>query len=260
MLLSGIQKRVMQVLWWGGLGLSIGGALLLILRYHLIGGAALGAGLAALGLNALLGGGEMRTGYELRPFTARGMVVRGRLESNSLLSDLSVGSCGVDRVAMVRFGPFGKPRFNVVDNIAHLRLRGSLLRPNVASWEANLAGNILWDVEARSWLGDLTFDLGDLRLDKVDIRSALGTVDITCPAHGYARLHLKTRIGQVVLHIPPEVEARVRLKRGWLSTLRVKNERLLSAGKRRFSTPDFEGAAAQVEVTIEVGAGDVILD
>jgi hypothetical protein len=259
-MLSTFHKRIVQVLWWGGLGLLIGGALLLALRYRLIGGAGLGIGLAALGVNALLGGGELRTGYEIRPFTARGVVVRGRLESNSLLSDLTIGSCGTDRVAAVRFGPFGKPQFTVIDNVAHLRLRGSPLRPNVATWEANLAGNVLWDVEARSWLGDLTFDLGSLRLDQVDIRSALGTLTVTCPAHGYTHLHLKTQIGQIVLNVPPEVEARVRLKRGWLSTLRVKNERLLSVGRRRFSTPDFDSAAAQVEVTIEVGAGDVILD
>jgi hypothetical protein len=258
--LSTFHKRIVQVLWWGGLGLLVGGALLLALRYRLVGGAVLGVGLAALGVNALLGGGELHTGYEIRPFTARGVVVRGRLESNSLLSDLSVGSCGVDRIAAVRFGPFGRPQFNVVDNVAYLRLRGSPLRPNVSSWEANLAGNVLWDVEARSWLGDLTFDLGDLRLDQVDIRSSLGALAVTCPTHGYTHLRLKTRIGQITLHVPPEVEARVRLKRGWLSTVRIKNERLLSVGKRRFCTPDFDSAAAQVEVTIEVGSGDVILD
>lgn len=253
-----LSRRLAQILWWIGLAMVVVGTSLAILRFRLPGYLLLGGGLAALGLNALIGG-ELIAGPEPRPFTVRGPVVRGHLEARTGLCDLTVGLCSTDRIAAVQYGPLGKPGFEVRDGVAYLRLVGTPYQPNVTRWQADLAGNVLWDVEARSFLGDLTLNLSGLRLESVTAKTALGRLDVTCPTRGYTRMSLKTTLGDIELHIPTEIGAKVSVKRGALATIAIHNERVQTLKRDRYATPDFEAAPVQVEIQIETAAGDIIL-
>lgn len=254
-----MRRRVAQILWWVGFTGILVGALTPIWGIRpLSAGLWLGGGLVALGLNVLLNG-EVAIGPEPRPFTARGAVVRGHLEARIGLSDLSIGVCGKDRIATVLYGPLGNPDFEVLEGVARLRLASSLLNPSVSCWRTDLADNVLWDIEARSLLGDLSLDLENLRLEQVVVRSALGHIHVTCPTRGYTQVHLRVGVGEVELSIPPQTGAKLHIKRGRLATLTIKNERLLATSPHHFATADFETAPAQVEIVIETSAGDIIL-
>jgi hypothetical protein len=162
-------------------------------------------------------------------------------------------------VATTRYGPIGRPHFTAEDGVADLRLKGSILRPNIARWQADLAGNVLWDIDARSSLGDLVLNLVDLRIEQVSAATMFGRLAIACPARGYVQIDLRSAFGVIEVRVPPDVGARVTVERGELSTLSIKNERLLALSQRRYATHDFDSAPAQVEIHIKSTAGDVFL-
>ncbi len=255
---SGLRRTLAQLFTWVGIFLGIAALATWLSSLRVLPpGFWAGGALAALGLGTLLGG-DVIAGPEPRPFTARGQVVRGELVARAGPNDLSVGSCGTDRVAAVRHGPYGKPGFIVEDGVAYLRL-GMGFPPNITRWEANLARNVLWNLDVRAGLGDLAFDLSRLRVERLVARSRAGRIEITCPARGYTQMFLRTWIGEIEVHIPDHVGARLHIRKGELATLRNENPRLLALDARRYSTPDFDTATTQVEIRIDTAAGDIIL-
>jgi hypothetical protein len=255
---EGLRFSLARLLFWlGGLALLGGVASLAagirILPPELL----IGAALTAFGLNTLLAG-ELLAGPEPRYFTVRGQVVRGEAIVRAGLADLTVGRCGIDRVANMKHGPLGKPKFSVIDGVANLRMANGLV-PNIAQWEANLATNVLWDLDVRSSLGGMMLDLSALRMERVVARSGLGRMEIRCPERGFAQLFLRTGIGEIEVTLPEETGARIFVEEGGLGTLRVENERITALDDRRYITPDFETASAQVEIKIEGGSGDVVI-
>jgi len=255
-------RTIARLFFWVSMLLLIGSVVVLITKPGFQPGLLFGGALIALALNILLAG-DVAIGGALNTFTARGNVVRAVVNVKAGLCDLSVGSCPNDRVAMMRYGPMGKPTFNVKDGIGYMRLDQSVMRPNVSHWQTGLAGNVLWDVNVRSWLGDINLNFIDLRLEKVRARTSLGRMQVACPERGYVQMHLHTGLGQVEVVLPPtnEVGVRFLIKRGALSTLTVNTEvgRLLDIGNNRYITPGFDEAAAQVDIEIISPIGDVIL-
>ncbi len=255
---SSIRIRIALVMWWIGLALAIAGIGLSLARISLAGGLTLGGGMVLLGLNTLLAG-DLVTGPGARPFSVRGPVVRGHMEASTGLSDLNIGMCGPDRIASLAYGPIGKPGFEMVEGVAWVRLKSPVFPPSLAQWRADLAGNVLWDIETQSWLGSLNLDLGNLRLEKVTARTTLGRVKITCPTRGYAEIWIKAELGDVELVVPPQTGIKLTIKRGRLASLAVRNPRLTQYRPDRYGTQDYELAGAQAEVIVETWAGDIVV-
>ena len=255
---TGMRQGVARFLFWIALILGIAGIGMTFAGMRMVPPAVLiGAPLAALGLSILLGG-EIIAGGAPRTYAVRGQVVRGDLVARTGPADLMVSSGGIDRVASMKHGPLGKPKFTIEDGVANLRMSNSIL-PNIAEWEAKLAGNVLWDIDARSGLGTLSLDLTNLRIERVVAHSSLGRVEIKCPSRGFAQLFLSAGLGEIDLTIPEHVGARVMITRGALSDVEILNERLQALDAKRYVTPDFESASAQVEIKIDPGPGDVII-
>ncbi|MBN1309767.1 MAG: hypothetical protein JXB30_00015 [Anaerolineae bacterium] len=255
---SKLARQIAQAFWWIGLMMMVVGISLAILRFRFPGFMLIGGSFVVLGLNALIGG-EITAGPEPRSFTARGSVVRGRLEAKTGLCDLVVGKCGSDRVATTHYGPLGKPGFEVRDGIAYLRLVQAAFQPNVTQWRSELAANVLWDVEAHSFIGELIMDLSELRLEEVIAGTKLGYIKMTCPTRGYVRMSLNSTFGEIEIEVPPQVGVKVAVKKGPLATLAINNERIETIRHNRYATPDFDAAPAQVEIHIRSSAGDIIL-
>jgi hypothetical protein len=253
-------RRALLALLIGGLVMIVAGLVLLFVPG--VGSglsvALLGGGLALLGADVLLGG-DLKTGLEPRIFNARGEVARGRLIARCGLSDLAVSPGPLDRIASIAFGPLGKPAFEEAGGVATIRLASPRLRPNVAHWRADLAPNVLWDVDVRSSLGHVDLDLRDIRLERVTAHTSLGRVRIVCPERGYTEMNLQTTAGEIEIVLPPGVGAAIEVRTGALGSVTVNNKRLLAPDQRRYVTADVDTAAARVRIRIEAAAGDVIL-
>ncbi len=253
-----LRRALSQILLFGSLIILAAGAATTFTGIRIIApGLWVGAGIAGLGLSALLAG-ELIASSEPRPFTARGQVVRGELDVRAGPCDLTVGACGTDRVATVVHGPFGKPKFKVEEGIATLTLDNGLI-PNITQWQADLARNVLWDIDLRAGLGDLTVDLSSLRIERFAARTRLGRLSLICPARGYTQMNLRSGLGEIEVRIPEHVGARLNIKHGALATVKIYNERLIALDDHRFTTPEFEASSAQVEIRIHSAAGDITI-
>lgn len=257
MLTAALRRNIGQVLWWIGMSLALAGTVAFFLNLRLVGGIGLGAGLLLLGSNILLNG-ELVVAAAPRPFSARGSAVRGRLTVRAGLCDLRVALSDPDRIARMVYGPFGKPSFEVVEGLADIKLLQAF-PPAVARWQADLAGNVLWDADIRSSLGDLLLDLNQMRFETLEARSAWGRLSVALPRRGYARMTLHNRLGDVEIFIPPETGVKIAIRHGPLAAIHLKNERLVEIRPGRYMTPDFETAHTQIEVLVETGMGDVTL-
>lgn len=254
----GLRYQIARLLFWIALLLGAAGIATAFAGLPILSPAAwIGAALGALGLSLLLAG-ELIAGAGPRMFAVRGQVVRGELFARTGLSDLTVGMGGIDRVATMHHGPLGKPKFSVEDGVAYLRMANRLL-PNVAQWEARLAGNVLWDLDTRATLGNLTLDLSHLRAERISGQTAFGRLEVKLPTRGYTQMFLKTSAGEIDITIPAGTGVRVRIKRGRLGSVAFLNERLIAIDEKRYATADYDEASTQVDIRVETGAGDVFL-
>jgi hypothetical protein len=252
-----IIRRLALILWWGTLVLVVVGVLSLAVGWPgLTPGAWVGGALVGLGLNVLLAG-DLVVGPEARPFSAHAQVTRGVLKVDAAWADVQVTCGDGERVAVVRCGPLARPDFEVTSGVARLHLgrRGGWL--SVAGWEAGLAGNILWDIEARGLLGSLTLDLRHLRLKRARLHNGLGCLRVICPQRGFATLALTNQLGTVEVIVPPRVGVRLRLERGPLATVQIDRRRFRQLGPERYSTPESDPAEGLVDLVVRAHAGEV---
>lgn len=254
-----LSRRIGQILWWTALALVAAGITLAVapVSLGLPPVALVGAGLILLGVNTLLGG-EMIAGGGPRTFAARGVAVRGQLDVKAGWADLTINEGPNDRVATVQYGPLGKPGFQVQEGVARLRLTNALLRPNITLWRTDLASNVLWDVTARSSLGNLRLNLERLRLERVEAHTWGGRLSVACPDRGYVEMQLSTRIGEIEISVPPAAGAEIIVECGPLGTVTSRNDRLIALGQR-YVTPEFESAPSQMSIRVRASSGDVYL-
>ncbi|MCC6904920.1 MAG: hypothetical protein IT326_03690 [Anaerolineae bacterium] len=255
---SPLARKLAQVLWWIALACFAGALIALLIRTGPVVSTWLaGIGLVLLGVNILLGG-EVIAGPMPRLFIARGQVVRGVLEAHCGPADLNLGDCPGDRVAVVRSGPMGRPFYEAQDGMAVLRISQPPL-PNPTAWQAGLAGNVLWDIDAQAGIGNLALNLTDLRLETVNARTGPGRLTVLCPARGYTRLALRSGSGDIEVVIPEGIGAKIEVSKGRLGTLRIRNARLIDQGGGRCTTSGYSSSAAQVEISIQTWAGEITL-
>lgn len=260
-----ILRRIAQGLFWLAVAL-LGGAIAVAFLPGAptrLGSLLAGGGLAALGANVLLGG-DVIAGPLPRSFTARGQVVRARLEADTGMAALAIGQAEAGHspenvIATLLCGPLNRPELAIEDDVTTLRMVARRLPPALARWRADLAANVLWDVDVRSSLGNLALDLSGLRLDRVTVESRSGAVRVVCPRRGAARLDIRTEGGGVELVVPEEAGVHVEVMAGPLATVSVNNKRLLAPGQSRYVTPNLETAPTQIEVTIQTESGDIVL-
>lgn len=245
--------------WWLAVLLIVMGGLTKIFGWlDLPLGVWTGGSLMALGLNVLVGG-DVVVAPRSRPFSARAQVSRAMLDIVADVADVEVrASDDYERLASVRVGPGAEPDFKVANGVAYLRLASKLpWLPGATSWQASLATNVLWDVTAHSVLGHLEVDLSDVRVDRVSLKSSLGSVRVTCPRRGESRLRLETLLGDLEVVVPREVGARVKLERGGLASVSLDPARFEQLDATTYATHNLESARAVSEITLRTQAGEM---
>ena len=254
----GLREQLARIVFWIAILIAIAGLIATLTGAVLIPPPAwIGGALALIGLSVILAG-EVIAGGQPRPYTVRGQVVQGEATVRAGLADVSIESGSIDRVASIRHGPLGRPRFSVEDGIAYLKLANPLI-PNISQWEAKLALNVLWSIDARSSLGTLSLDLTKLRVERVIAETGMGKIFVKCPIRGFTQIYLGTGMGEIEVILPDSVGARFQIKPGGLGTVQIDNERVQAIDAKRYMTPDFESASTQVEIKIETSAGDIII-
>ena len=72
------------------------------------------------------------------------------------------------------------------------------------NWRLRLAPELPWQLEIRSWLGDLRLDCRALRLENAQCSSVFGALRFTAPARADGPLLLRNHFGDIRLHTLPD--------------------------------------------------------
>ena len=149
-------------------------------------------------------------------------------------------------------------------------------------WEIHLNPDVQADISARSGGGDVKLNLTGMTLTRVIADSGGGNLDVVLPDNmanlsvtaktggGNVTVHLGNGIkgsniltatsgaGNVEVRIPSGLAARIYATSGWGKE--IVDSRFVNIDKHKYQSLDFDRAADKVEITVQSGAGNVIVN
>jgi hypothetical protein len=159
------------------------------------------------------------------------------------------------------YGGPATPRLDVRDGEAAVRLdaRRSWPLQAGARWPVALAGDIPWQLDLQSGLGDFDLELGDLEITALRLRTMFGRVELTLPAAGAANLDLDLGFGDLTVRVPDGMAVRLKLAAGPLSEFEHDERRFVRVGPDEWVTPLYAVATNRCTLAVWLWAGDFTL-
>lgn len=166
----------------------------------------------------------------------------------------------------------GRPLF-------HLPWSGCIAATN---WQIHLNPDVQADITARSGGGNVKLDLSGMAVSRVSADTGGGNLEMILPDHaanlsvnaktgggnvtveigrgttGSNMLNATSGAGNVEVHIPSGLSARIYATSGWGKE--IVDQRFGNIDKHTYQSSDFEHAANKVEITVQSGAGNVIVN
>lgn len=123
-------------------------------------------------------------------------------------------------------------------------------------WQIHLNPAIATDLMAHSHGGNVKLDLSEIRIASLSADTGGGNMEVILP-QDIADLHVaaRTGAGTVTVHVPGNVAARIHATTG-MGKVTI-DPRFIKTDDNTYQSPDFEGAAHRVEMTLHSGAGTV---
>lgn len=149
-------------------------------------------------------------------------------------------------------------------------------------WQIHINPDVQADITARSGGGNVRLDLADLAVTRVMADSGGGNLDVVLPDNavdlnvtartgggnvtveiglgttGSNILNATSGAGKVEVRIPHGIAARIYATSGMGKE--IIDRRFGNIDKHRYQSPDFDRAADKVEITVQSGAGNVIVN
>jgi hypothetical protein len=124
-------------------------------------------------------------------------------------------------------------------------------------WQVKLNDAVPLALQVETGASDTRLDLSDLQVTDLWLKTGASATYVTLPAAaGYTRAKVEAGVASVTVRIPPGVAARLHVKSG-LSSTAVDRSRFPRVGGNTYQSPDYETAANQVEMELDVGLGSV---
>jgi len=128
---------------------------------------------------------------------------------------------------------------------------------NTLDWTLSLSRDIPIELEFETGAGEAKFDLTDLMVSEVRLKSGASSTTIDLPASaGHTRVFVEAGAAAVNLNVPQGVAARIRSQSG-LASIEVDANRFPSAGTNLYQSNDFDTAVNKIEMDIQMGVGSV---
>ena len=121
-------------------------------------------------------------------------------------------------------------------------------------WDLALNTRVPLNLTVRSGIGQTTLDLQAMQLERLNVTTDLGSLEVTLSKRGRYAATLETGVGESTVTIPSGVAARVRVNRG------IGDVNIPDGFKRdgdTYVSPDFETAEHRVDLTIKGGVGTI---
>ncbi|MGE5550618.1 MAG: LiaF domain-containing protein [Bacteroidota bacterium] len=192
------------------------------------------AGPGHLTIGRLAGGEQVLVGGQLQYF-------EGQLPTRTLKADNG------RTLLTLGLGGAGKPGF---------RFPWDACRGGAYEWQILLNPAIPSEITAHSDGGNVLLDLAGLTLTRVSADTGGGNMDVVLPDTATnLSVTVKSGAGNVAVHIPDGVAARIHATSG-LGKVLV-DSRFGKIDAKTYQSPDYDGAARKVELTLGSGAGNV---
>ena len=117
-----------------------------------------------------------------------------------------------------------------------------------------------WQIEIRSWLGELRLDCGALLLESATCSSVFGALYFTPPARADGPLTLRNALGDVHIQTPPDRSCRVRIHSNRFTRVHTNTLRYVAREDGIFAAGSLAESAKPVMLDLYPGLGDVFLD
>lgn|SRR5574341_2462688 len=125
-------------------------------------------------------------------------------------------------------------------------------------WDFGLNGGIPLALEVEMGAAEANLNLADLRVTDFKLETGASSTHVTLPAKaGHTTAKIEAGAASVAIGVPPAVAARIRSESG-LASVKVDADRFPHVGNA-WQSPDYESAPNRVEISIEVGMGEVTI-
>lgn len=172
----------------------------------------------------------------------------------------------------VKSTSIGRPLF-------HLPWSGCIA---ATDWQIHLNPNVQADITARSGGGNVKLDLSSMMVSRVSADTGGGNLEMILPDHaanlsviaktgggnvtieigrgttGSSMLNASSGAGSVSVRIPSGLAARIYATSGWGKE--IVDRRFGNIDKHMYKSSDFDTAVDKVEITVQSGAGNVIVN
>jgi hypothetical protein len=202
------------------------------------------------------------------------MLASGTLEyvENQEMPTRSVDTSNGQTKLTLKSRSIGRPLF-------HLPWSGCIA---ATDWQIHLNPNVQADITARSGGGNVKLDLAGMNVTRLAADSGGGNLDVVLPDNaanlsviaktgggnviveigrgttGSNVLHATSGAGKVEVHIPSGLAAHIYATSGMGKE--IVDRRFSNIDKHTYQSSDFEHAADKVEITVQSGAGNVIVN
>ncbi len=123
-------------------------------------------------------------------------------------------------------------------------------------WQIHLNPTVSSDITAHSGGGNIKLDLAGMAVTRVSADTGGGNVDVVLPDNA-SSLNVKasTGAGNVVVLVPSGIAAKIHATSGLGKV--IVDSRFSKIDDKTYQSPDYDGAANKVEITVNSGAGNV---
>lgn len=126
--------------------------------------------------------------------------------------------------------------------------------PGGEQWTIGLTREVPLNISVDAGASQSLLDLRHLRLQDLRVKAGVGRMEVFFPAEGERMTaHIEGGVGQLVLHVPESVQARVRVS-GGLGNKDLA-ERFRPIGDEVYETAGYASAASRLDIRVEGGIG-----
>jgi hypothetical protein len=124
-------------------------------------------------------------------------------------------------------------------------------------WDIQFNAEIPLELKIDSGASASTLDLTDLKVVELDIDTGASSTEVTLPANaGRTNVDIDSGAASLVIHVPNEVAARIRIKSG-IASIKVDPNRFPHMESGFYQSGNYDISANRADISIDTGVGSV---
>ncbi len=129
-----------------------------------------------------------------------------------------------------------------------------------SDWKLRLAPDLPWQMEIRSWLGNLHLDCSALPIDSAEFSNVFGDLHFTPPLRAQGQIRLRNIWGDLHIHTPADRHCRTAIRSNRFTRVYADTLRYTAHSPHNFTAGSLAESEETVMLELYPGFGDVYLD